>query len=891
MDVPIIPLVTGSTAALVAKRNAPVERVLMTAQDEELFSQFDPHAVALQHLPPVAQRLLTYQGSTCLNVVSLDCAKATEYMRAVCQHFSTERPYTSSWLKFRKIWDWTKACQWLGIFWEWIATCPFSQRLLTETKSLPLLPTTAKELRAVEESVVFYPHEMDESSHQVLCRLGVSFLHSSIPLGFFQQHRPALLKSAASASDLLLVLQSTPLALFDENSARVLRAYLANCFTMSRLPVAQKTILRDLPIHPVVTYHPDSNSVQVRSSSLPCLPIYCLADPSSLSLPLPHLPSALFVHRTDDEQRLLEQIDYQTSVTTITDRQLLRLHVEHIEQQSPSVRLRVLLFLVKKPGYRTSDTMDRLRTSRIVPVGVGDRLLPPQDVIDPWSSISELVPPEDPNVICDVNSEASKALMQLGLLRSELDSKFVEDRICFISSLPSTDEGLASDAAKRLLRVLDSDTGGFNCSKVQYDAQLAWIPTKAGLKRPQDTRDVAYSVLCDRVMHMLDITTAIESRSLRRMLHWDQPIPCDIVIEQLRRLVPESQAPPEYIVKLTRELGRRFQELSPAHLAELVSLLSDVPCVLTDGGILHEPRFSVFRLASRIRGFGQISRDLVESAAIGSFLRSIGCTDTYVNPELPFLGSAVLTKRDSDSPSNGAILQQLELLTQGTESVKTPSQAKDAVSACIDLLSSLDFDSLTEEERSFLVVPANDNTLRGVKELFHNDLGGRVYQFEIPENRVRVHQSVESSTLCSKLQIPSLGSLHCKPLSFVAEDMREDLTTRVANVLRSYAIGQAFNEFLANAADAGATSFDLMLDDAQARQVKEPSDELLCGGIAQFCRGTSLIVHNDALFTEDDIHGICRIGRGGQEGHIDSIGRFGLGALSFYHFSEVCLSI
>ncbi|KAI0739602.1 hypothetical protein C8Q80DRAFT_1274667 [Daedaleopsis nitida] len=865
MDVPIIPLVTGNTAALVAKRNAPVKRVLMTAEDEELFGQFDPHAVALQHLPPVAQRLLIRQGRDCLNVVSLDCAKASEYTRTVCQHFSTARPYTSSW--FGTTWNWTKACEWLGVFWEWIATCSFAQELLAKAQSLPLLPTIANELRAIGETVFFYPDAMDDSTIQVLCRLGISFLLSSIPPAFFQQHRPALLKSATSASDLLPVLRSTPVALFDEDSARILRTHLSNCFIMStRLTVSQKSILRGLPIHPVVTHDPHSDSVQVRPSSLPSLPIYCLANPCSLPLPLPRLTSALFVHRSDDEQRLLEQIDHQTSVNVITDKRLLQLHVEHIEQQSPSARLRVLQFLVKNAVYGTSEIMDKLRTSRIVPVRVGDDLLPPQDVINPWSSISELVPPGDRNALCDVNSETSKALVQLGLLRSELDLKFVEDRIRYISSLPtssSADKALASDAAKRLLRVLDSDTSGFNCSRVQYDPQLAWIPTTAGLQKPQDTRDGAYRILCDRVMHMLDIQTPIESRSLRRMLRWDQPIPCDILIEQLRRLVPDSKASPEYIVRLTREFGRRFYDLSQTHLDQLVSLLSSVPCVRTEGDTLREPRFAVFRLTtSRPRGFGQISLDLVEEA--GMFLRRIGCTEI---------------------PSNTAILQQLELLAQA--SVKTPS-ANDA-SACINLLESLDFDSITEQDRSSLVVPANDNSLRGVNELFYNNLGSRASRFAVPENRVRVHQNVRS-TLRSNLQIPSLGSLHCAPLSFLAEDMREDLTTRIANVLRSYAVEQAFNEFLANAADAGATSFDLMLDDAETRQVKfREVSELLCEGIAQFCRGTSLIVHNDALFTEDDIRGICRIGRGGKEGRIDSIGKFGLGALSFYHFSEVAM--
>ena len=175
--------------------------------------------------------------------------------------------------------------------------------------------------------------------------------------------------------------------------------------------------------------------------------------------------------------------------------------------------------------------------------------------------------------------------------------------------------------------------------------------------------------------------------------------------------------------------------------------------------------------------------------------------------------------------------------------------------------------------------------LREPSALFYNDLGSRAHLLDLPTDRVHVH-SVLSSSLRAKLQIPSLGSLHLQPMPFQGEDMREDLTTRISNVLRQYDIEQAFNELLANAADAGATKCNFLLDCDEARNA--PSNLLLCESMAPFCRGPALVVHNNAEFTEDDIRGICRVGRGGKEEHESSIGRFGLGALSFYHFSEVC---
>ncbi|KIO21522.1 hypothetical protein M407DRAFT_10336 [Tulasnella calospora MUT 4182] len=58
-------------------------------------------------------------------------------------------------------------------------------------------------------------------------------------------------------------------------------------------------------------------------------------------------------------------------------------------------------------------------------------------------------------------------------------------------------------------------------------------------------------------------------------------------------------------------------------------------------------------------------------------------------------------------------------------------------------------------------------------------------------------------------------------------------------------------------------------------------------GLKSFQSGPALVVHNDGVFTDDDFKGLGNIGQGSKSGRVDSIGRFGLGALSFYHFSEL----
>lgn len=111
--------------------------------------------------------------------------------------------------------------------------------------------------------------------------------------------------------------------------------------------------------------------------------------------------------------------------------------------------------------------------------------------------------------------------------------------------------------------------------------------------------------------------------------------------------------------------------------------------------------------------------------------------------------------------------------------------------------------------------------------------------------------------------------------------MEEDLTVRIRKVLQDYDIDHSSNEWVANADDAGASSLTLLIDEAsfEGRRV--------IGGLNDFQSGPALVVHNDGVFTEADFKGLGNIGQGGKAGRADAIGRFGLGALSFYHFSEV----
>eukprot|EP00759_Apiculatamorpha_spiralis_P039689 PhF_6_TR38602/c0_g2_i1/m.57436 len=109
---------------------------------------------------------------------------------------------------------------------------------------------------------------------------------------------------------------------------------------------------------------------------------------------------------------------------------------------------------------------------------------------------------------------------------------------------------------------------------------------------------------------------------------------------------------------------------------------------------------------------------------------------------------------------------------------------------------------------------------------------------------------------------------------------RVDLTNRIAEILRSYPDNAVLKEMLQNADDATATTFRVCYD---TRNHTAPS---LTGtplqGMLPFL-GSSLLVYNDAVFTDADLKSIQSIGGSVKRGNVTKTGRFGIGFNSVYH--------
>lgn len=187
------------------------------------------------------------------------------------------------------------------------------------------------------------------------------------------------------------------------------------------------------------------------------------------------------------------------------------------------------------------------------------------------------------------------------------------------------------------------------------------------------------------------------------------------------------------------------------------------------------------------------------------------------------------------------------------------------------------------------IVPAADGALKACSVTYFNDLGPHADEVELPPGCSIASDSVERK-LALKLGLSFLSDLvgnDDNPL-----EMREELTTRISSVLVRYTEKQALMEFLANAADAGAAEFGVTLDTTQ--NLPPGNHQFVSNGLRKLYSHPSLILYNDSVFKPSDWEGICSIGSGSKKESINGrlkIGRFGLGALSMFYFTEVLLTL
>lgn len=184
-------------------------------------------------------------------------------------------------------------------------------------------------------------------------------------------------------------------------------------------------------------------------------------------------------------------------------------------------------------------------------------------------------------------------------------------------------------------------------------------------------------------------------------------------------------------------------------------------------------------------------------------------------------------------------------------------------------------------ERTKLLIPDNASVLRPFSRVFYNDVGENSRLLGV-DNFI-AHHSLDE-TLARKIELGRLGLKYAE-LRNLGPNMGQAPITTVRENLKRYTEHQFLFEFIANAEDARATAFRVALN--LVTLADKPDLCVLSPAMGYLCQLPSLVIHNNAQFSQQDFEGICHTSIGGKTGRSDTIGEFGLGVLTMYHFTDV----
>ncbi|KAF9267247.1 hypothetical protein L218DRAFT_895575 [Marasmius fiardii PR-910] len=835
VSLPIVPLPANRYATLGRSSSLEPKRTLLSEVDFKVFESFDQNAIALHILPKNAAQLLQTQGPGRLNVQPLDNARIVQYLGSVQVLPS----------------DWTVR------FWSWVAGSwkdrdGFFARV--RTSNLQIIPCVDSIMRRITD-VVFQPPDNAELE-MAFRKFNISFAsHGLSAFTVTLLTEKGCVKRLYDVHTLLENLNTSAKPNLTESNT-VLSYFLEQ----SHVGLSQKHIskLYQLPIFPLLKYRGSTiDSVIGRiSGEVVGMQTWTIPVVTQNGL-LPPEGNISFLDLSPPNDNLLQLLKSSRQPLIISD--LLRLSLRNFQSQPIYFQCAMVRYMANEFRSIPPDIIDQLKTIAFLPNKAGN-LRAPVDLVDPHSSVAKLYPPSS-EWFPSEETPLVEQVAKLDLFQTSLSTRLVDERIKYITS---KNDGRAAKLARTLLELMESEN--FDCSGIRIDLQAKWLPLpgEIGLTSPTRSRDPGmYKLGRELFDEVLDVVESVPQRLRVRISCWSSPIPFSVLSEQFERVMTCGNATKMRTV--IKEFSSRA--LKPQELDELKNIVGDKPWIpiarrkLAGKVNILVPTRRAVVVASRgdtpLFGFHELPSDIPRQ----KFFRAMGCRER---------------------PSIAALISSLhELAEQGL-------RVKDRLPKILVLLEALADEKLSDEERAKILVPDLIGTLHPAHEMVYNDIPGRVL---ISPDLPLAHSSVHLD-LATKLQIPFLGHRDLGHIQNLADsNMEETFKTKIRKALVHYSDQQLLTEMLANALDAGASEFSVLLDEYQPPRWDSSSQlALLSPSMAQFYSGPSLVIHNDAIFEDKDFNNVIN-GIGGKHDRTDTIGQFALGALTMFHVTEMPMII
>ncbi|KAF8621710.1 hypothetical protein AX15_007571 [Amanita polypyramis BW_CC] len=824
---PLLPTLNGSYISLRDRKTCAHRHVALTSEEAEVFKDLASDAIPLARLDSEVATLMLRRGTSQANVDLLTPQVVIEYL-------STETELQRNGF--------------LTKFWSWVSKWHRKHdvmNLLKVDSTLRLIPTS-KGLQPVSSPVFDMPPDTDNGP--LFEKLGLVFISPVLPSSvtqFLNTHR--VIKDTSDMNDFLGAIDFDALSSLSlsNNEAESVFTHVATHYRS--LLHSNPSKLKKAPIFPVLVPDVDAHGEKLSNTSV----TWCSIDDLTIEgiSPMRLVPAIKPVHFLDKASikdpscSLLKSLQ----IHLLKDENILLLTLHHFPSLSKSLQAAFISYIEVNDSLNRLSKQVRLALGQSKFISTSDGTLQsPEDVIDPESQLRSIFPPpcknfRIPKYEDDYDHKIFNSLRALKLTKTILSSNMTRERISYISSNSTSPQ--AMEIARSLVFLMNDPN--FICSGISIDPDMRWLPTRVGLITLKHCIDSGRrdTNLFDEVLTSLDEPGTV-STSFKALMGWDKLLPLDVLTKQLSRVLDQPDSETRYckVHEIIRELASR--DLSSTDIGSLGEIVAKRPWVPTKSGTLVPHSRAVFTGVPDSSCFREIGFSKSERQ-IYQFLSRMGC---------------------HEQPTAAAIINELNALRIADRT---------DVHQAVQLLEMLP-DSTTDQDRKLLLVPTRTGELVSlVASVYYYKGSGIVSE---ADEKTHIAHHLVSEKLASKIKLRPLGASD-------DIDLGEKPITTIRNTLRQYDPEQFFTEFIANASDAKAKRFSILLDDHEG-----PTNNLVSEGLAAF-QSASLVVHNDGVFTREDFRGILQTGIGGKKGKSGVIGHFGLGALSMFHFTELAMIV
>ncbi|KAF8330997.1 hypothetical protein F5887DRAFT_76594 [Amanita rubescens] len=727
----------------------------------------------------------------------------------------------------------------LAKFWTWLEKWQQRDQVMALLKSntvLHLVPTS-KGPQLVSSPSFLAP------CNQLFEKLGLAFVSSILPstvVQFLNNH--GVVKDTHDMNHFLAAIKLAALRPLSDGEPKSVFDHISTYYRS--LSSDNLVKLKKLPVFPVLNRNvqaPVKHDSSVKWQAIHGLNVKGISPMSLIPLTddINFLDKSCF---SDPSSSLIKA----QQIPILSDEDVLLLALSQFSSQPKPLQASFISYIRQNHRW-TKNILSVLQETRFIRSSNG-ALQSPIDVIDPNSGLkslflaasrSQLIPIIEDNHDRQILDD----LRNLEMIKASLSSDIVQERIAYISANRSSPDTLI--IARSLVSLMNDPS--FSCASFSIDQSLNWLPTQTRLVSSRECIDYGRrdADLFDEVLCTLDETISI-TPSFRSLLGWDKPLPFNIITGQLNCVLrqPNSDAQYRKVSEIIRELSGR--QVLDRDIKAIEEAAAERPWVPTKSGVLVPPSQAVFTGTFNASSFHEICFSKAQTP-IYQFLLRMGC---------------------SERPSALAIIKELEALRKKVGTDDT------IIQQAVQLLEMLP-DMITTEERASLLVPTEGGDLVPIST------GVCYYKGRTNvDGKIIAHHFI-SEKLAQKIGIPYLGTEEAE----IIIDFGGNPTTLIRNTLTQYEPNQLFTEFIANASDAGAKLFNILVDDHVG-----PTEHLVSESLAAF-QNASLVVHNNGVFSARDFNGILHTGTGGKRGEMGKIGRFGLGALSMFHFTELAMIV